>query len=206
MIGVQEKLQSKKDPLTPEETALIHRHPLTAIETLFEAGIENSEWLMYILMHHEHEDGTGYPVGTLKSEIPQNAKILSLADGFCARITSRGYKKSTLPSQALRDIFIENTAHTDPTLGAYFVKVLSLYPPGTFVRLKNQEVAVIAHRGLGPKACVAFSLVNNNNEVISNPIKRDTSIEPFTIKEALHPIQASVYFSLKQVWGQQASL
>jgi hypothetical protein len=111
-----------------------------------------------------------------------------------------------LPSHALRDIFIENAVHSDPILSSYFVKVLSLYPPGVFVSLKNKEIAVIARRGNGPTSCLAYSVVNSNNEVLSNPIKRDTSEESFKILEAIPPHKASVSINLKQIWGQQASL
>lgn len=206
MLGMQEKLHGKQEPLTSEEREYIHSHPRRTIEILNEAGIEDAGWLMYILQHHEHEDGTGYPTGVMKDEISQNAKILSLADGYCARISARGYRKSTLPNIALRDIFIENGAKVEPLLGAYFIKVLSLYPPGTFVLLNNAEVAVVSQRGGGPTPSVAYSLVNANGEVIGTPIKRDTNNEQFHIKEALIPTKASAHFNLQQVWGPLASL
>lgn len=206
MIELQERLQIQKGELSEADKTAIHNHPLSSIEVLYEAGIEDSDWLKYVLLHHEHEDGTGYPVGNYKGEIPQNAKILSLADGFCARITSRGYRKSTLPSVALRDIFINNVAQVDATLGAYFVKVLGLYPPGTFVTFKNREIAIIAHRGDKPSDCIAFSLVKPNGELFSAPIKRDTRVETYKIEEAILPLEASVHVNLQQIWGSLASL
>jgi HD-GYP domain-containing protein (c-di-GMP phosphodiesterase class II) len=205
MIELQERLQIQKETLSEADKAAIHNHPISSIEALYEAGIEDSEWLKYVLLHHEHEDGTGYPVGTVKGEIPQNAKILTLADGFCARITSRGYRKSTLPSVALKDIFIENGARVDATLGAYFIKVLGLYPPGTFVTLKNKEIAIISHRGSTPNNSVAYALVKPNGELFAAPIKRDTNIETYKIAEAIYPIDAAVHVNLQQIWGPLAS-
>jgi HD-GYP domain-containing protein (c-di-GMP phosphodiesterase class II) len=206
MIELQERLQTQKEALSDKDKADIHNHPISSIEALYEAGVEDSEWLKYVLLHHEHEDGTGYPVGTVKGEIPQNAKILTLADGFCARITSRGYRKSTLPSIALRDIFIENSAHADPTLAAYFIKVLGLYPPGTFVMLKNKEIAIITQRGDTPSNCMAYSLVRPSGELFIAPIKRDTRVETYKIAEAIYPIDAAVHVNLQQIWGSLASL
>jgi HD-GYP domain-containing protein (c-di-GMP phosphodiesterase class II) len=205
MIELQEKLQVKKDALSDADRAAIHNHPISSIETLYEAGIEDSDWLMYVLLHHEHEDGTGYPVGNVKGEIPQNAKILSLADGFCARISSRGYRKSTLPSVALRDIFIENKAKVDPTLASYFIKALGLYPPGTFVHLKNNEIAIISHRGADHNSSKVYSLVKPNGELFAAPIKRDTSVDMYKIAEAIYPVEADVHVNLQQIWGPLAS-
>jgi len=206
MIELQERLQLIKETLSEENKAAIHNHPISSIDALFDAGIEDSDWLMYVLLHHEHEDGTGYPVGNVKGEIPQNAKILTLADGFCARISSRGYRKSTLPSVALRDIFIDNGAHVDATLGAYFVKVLGLYPPGTFVQLKNKEIAIVSQRGATHSSCMAFSLVKPSGELFTAPIKRDTSIDTYKIVEAIYPTDAAVQVNLQQIWGSLASI
>jgi HD-GYP domain-containing protein (c-di-GMP phosphodiesterase class II) len=206
MIELQERLQVKKEALTDKEQAAIRNHPISSIDALFEAGIEDSDWLMYVLLHHEHEDGTGYPVGTVKGEIPQNAKILSLADGFCARISSRGYRKSTLPSVALRDIFIENKAKVDPTLASYFIKVLGLYPPGTFVQLKNKEIAIVSHRGEDHNSSKVYSLVKPNGELFSAPTKRDAGLETYKIAEAIYPSDADVHVNLQQIWGTLASI
>lgn len=206
MIELQERLQRQKEELSEKDKEAIHNHPIDSIDTLFNAGIEDSEWLMYVLLHHEHEDGSGYPVGNVKGEIPQNAKILSLADGFCARITSRGYRKSTLPSVALKDIFIQNSAHVDATLAAYFIKVLSLYPPGTFVQLQNKELAVVTQRGSSPINPSVFSLVKPSGELLHAPTKRDTSIDTYKITEAVYPTDAAVHVNLQQIWGPLASL
>jgi HD-GYP domain-containing protein (c-di-GMP phosphodiesterase class II) len=206
MIELQEKLQSKKEQLSEKDKAAIHNHPIDSIDALFNAGIEDSDWLMNILLHHEHEDGSGYPVGNVKGEIPQTAKILSLADGFCARVTSRGYRKSTLPSVALKDIFIQNSAHADATMAAYFVKVLSLYPPGTFVQLANKEIAVVTHRGASHSNCTVYSLVKPNGELFPTPLKRDTSIDTYKIAEAVYPSDAAVHVNLQQIWGPLASI
>lgn len=204
MIELQEKLQESKGEISDTDKTAIHHHPIASIDLLFEAGIEDAEWLNYVLLHHEHEDGSGYPVGNVKSEIPQNAKILSLADGFCARISARGYRRSNLPSVALRDIFIDNRAHADPTLAAYFIKVLGLYPPGTFVQLKNGEMAVVYQRATDISPCIASALVKSNGELYVNPVRRDTSVEPYTILEAKFPAKASVQANLQQIWGSLA--
>jgi HD-GYP domain-containing protein (c-di-GMP phosphodiesterase class II) len=206
MLFLQNRLLRKKDPLSDDEKDQIHRHPYLAVEMLNDVGIEDPGWLTCILRHHENEDGTGYPAGAVKMEIPQISKILALADGFCARIAPRDYRKAILPNLALRDIFIENGSRADPALAAYFIKVLGLYQPGTFVRLKNAEIAIVSQRGSGPTACTAYSLVNASGEGTTTPIRRDTSVEPFTIVEALHPSNLLVNFDMKRVWGEQASL
>ena len=206
MKSLQEKLQGIKGELSDEVKLKIRQHPVDTVEMLYDAGIEDEKWLLYVLLHHEMEDGSGYPEGRKKDECPENAKILSLADSYCARISPRGYRKAVLPNTALKDIFIENSSKVDTNLAKYFVKVLGLHPPGTFIRLQNGEVAIVSHRGSTPNTNVAYSLVKSNNEVLSNPAKRDTSLEEFKITAAIHPIEASVNLNFQQVWGSLARL
>ena len=78
MLALQDRLQRKKTPLSDEEKDQINRHPYLAIELLYDLGIEDARWLMCILMHHEHEDGTGYPTGRQKTEIGEISKILEV--------------------------------------------------------------------------------------------------------------------------------
>jgi len=105
----------------------------------------------------------------------------------------------------LRDIFIDNKSHVDATLGAYFIKVLGLYPPGTFVLLKNKEIAIVSHRGTNHSSCTAYSLVKPSGELFAAPLKRDTSVEAYKIAEAIYPIDAAVKVNLQQIWGPMAS-
>ncbi len=206
ILALQEQLQGRKEALFDDEKVRMHHHPIASIKILHDAGIEDSDWLNYVLMHHEQADGSGYPLGSLKSDIPQNVKILYLADVFCARISARGYRNSMLPNAALKDIFVENRAQVDSELSPYFIKVLGLYMPGTFVCLKNKEIAVISYRGDMPSRCVAHSLVKPNGDMWGTPVKRDTREEPFSIAEAIYPIKASVNVNLQQIWGPLASL
>jgi len=64
MRDLQVKLQEQKAAISDADKLAIRNHPLDSINMLFEAGIEDSEWLLYVLLHHEHEDGSGYPLAT----------------------------------------------------------------------------------------------------------------------------------------------
>ena len=90
----QERLQEKSEGLNPAEQELIFKHPQESVQQLMSAGIRDEGWLSWILHHHENEDGTGYPLKKRSAEIPQNAKIISIADRYCARVCARSYRKS----------------------------------------------------------------------------------------------------------------
>ena len=56
----------------------------------------------FVLFHHEREDGSGYPFGLKDVEIPEGAKIVSIADCFDAVTTDRPYQKG----QSIESAFI----------------------------------------------------------------------------------------------------
>ena len=206
MLRQQVQLQRKQEVLSGEEIESIHRHPQEGVGMLEAAGVHDAGWLAYVMSHHESEDGGGYPAGLAGKDIPPGAKILALADRYCACVSERKYRKSQLPSTTLREIFLERGKSVDPALAAYFIKVLGIYPPGTMVRLNNGEIGVVSRKGEGATTPIVHALVGPRGVALSIPVRRDTASEPFAIKEALHADQANIRFSMHQVWGNEASL
>lgn len=206
MLRQHDHFQDKEGPLTEKEIEFIKNHPEEGVRLLKQAGISNPDWLTYVLQHHENEDGSGYPYGLSGQDIAQNAKIISLADRYCARVTGRRYRRPLLPPAALRGLFVEDSKTIDAHLAPYFIHELGMYPPGTYVRLHNGEIGVVTRRGKQAAAPVVHALVGPRGAPLSFPIPRDTAKELFAIREALYPEQADVRFSMQQLWGKEASL
>jgi len=206
MLRHQERLQEVQGPLSDEDAAIIRSHPQQSVAILRQAGVSNEEWLSYVLLHHENEDGSGYPSGKRGSEVPLCAKIISIADRYCARVAARSYRKSLLPNAALRDILVAEKNSIDPALATAFIRELGTFPTGSFVRLENGEVGVVSGKGSTTTAPIVHSLIGPRGVPLSFPIKRDTSKQLSSIREVLSEEQANIRFSMQQIWGDEASL
>ena len=206
MLRHHEELHRRETPLSPEEEAVIRGHPEQSVSLLRQAGIDDETVLNYVLLHHENEDGSGYPFGKSDAEIPGNVKIIALADRYCARVSARLYRKAMLPNAALRDILLSEKKNIDPMLAASFIRELGTYPTGTFVRLVNGEVGVVTGRGSTTTTPVVHALVGPRGAPLSFPIRRETHKELHAIREVLHESQAGVRVNMQQVWGADASL
>jgi HD-GYP domain-containing protein (c-di-GMP phosphodiesterase class II) len=204
MLPSQEQLQSRLNAISDAELALIHRHPQQSVDMLKAAGVSDSEWLTYVLLHHENEDGSGYPNGRKGDEIPLNAKIIALADRYCARVSSRSYRKSLLPNEALSDILLADHHSVDPMLTTCFIRVLGIYPIGAVVRLANDEIGVVAGKGGSSTTPVVHAMIAPDGAPLPGPASRDTAASQFAIREMLSEERAGVRFSMQQVWGDEA--
>lgn len=205
MLSYHDRLQKKESVLTEEEFAIMRQHPRNGVDALQQAGITDHDWLSYVLHHHENEDGSGYPSGLAGQDIPQNSKIIALADRYCARVSARSYKKSLFPNTALRDIFVDQGRSVDPLLAAYFIKELGLYPPGTFVRLQNREIAVVTRKGAAPTTPIVHAIIGPGGGLLGSSAKRDTGNNIYAIQEVLHEKKLTMRFEMHQLWGEEAN-
>lgn len=206
MLRLQEKLQHSAVPLSDLELQAIRAHPQESAEQLRRIGITDQAWLDCVLMHHENEDGSGYPFGKSGAEIPLNAKIISIADRYCARVSERDYRKSLLPHAALRDILLTEKKIIDPVLTTAFVRELGIYPTGTFVRLQSGEIGVVTGKGGSSTTPYVHALIGSRGAPLAVAIKRDTSKQLYAIRDVLTEEQADVRFTMQQLWGPIASL
>jgi putative two-component system response regulator len=98
-IAVPDEILKKGSNLTPEEWTIMKQHPVTG-ETICRPLKSLRLVLPIIRHHHEHSDGSGYPDGLSKSEIPLLPRILQVVDIYDALRTERPYKPALGHEQA----------------------------------------------------------------------------------------------------------
>ena len=98
-IAVPDEILKKGTDLTPEEWVVMKQHPITG-ENICRPLKSLRLVLPIIRNHHEHSDGTGYPDGLHKQEIPLLPRILQVADVYDALRTARPYKLARSHEQA----------------------------------------------------------------------------------------------------------
>lgn len=92
MIRLPHELLTKAGPLTPEERLLMEKHVDYAVEAL--RGIDfGLPVLQTIEQMHERMDGSGYPRKLQGEAICLQARILAVANTFCALIRPRSYRR-----------------------------------------------------------------------------------------------------------------
>jgi HD-GYP domain-containing protein (c-di-GMP phosphodiesterase class II) len=200
MRALQDRLTGRGAQLDPGERAAIAAHPERSRAWLQARGVVDDVWLAAVADHHELLDGSGYPRGLAASMIALPARLIALADIYCAKTGERFYRPPKLPSAAAQDILRGRRSGVDPMLAGILFRLLGAHPPGTLVRLANREVAVITHNAPGGQPRVV-SVLNPGDEPLPQPTARETSKLATAVRGFVTFDPAVHRFDLERIWG-----
>lgn len=202
MLDLQEdRLDKQATELTDAQRRQIQKHPLNGVKILTQAGVKDAIWLSAVEQHHERIDGKGYPQALSGEQISQAARILSLADIYVAMARPRGDRAALLPREAMKQIFHSRGEHIDADLAKVLISVLGTQPPGSWVRLANNEVAVVIRRSDIPAFPLVGSVLSAAGEHLERAVLRDTSDRDFSMLEMVKaPFHFNLSAVLKPLW------
>jgi HD-GYP domain-containing protein (c-di-GMP phosphodiesterase class II) len=123
-IGIPGSILNKTTPLNEEERAIIKNHPLIGANIIKQVD-DFKDVLLGVRHHHERYDGSGYPFGLKKNQIPLIASIISLADAFDAMTIDRPYQKALSVEEAIAEIKKNKGKQFSPCVVDAFLKIYS---------------------------------------------------------------------------------
>ncbi len=123
LMHIDEDVIKKKKPLSVAEFNAVKVHPYITLDLMREIEISESIRLG-ILHHHERWDGSGYPSQLKGTDIPPLARLLAVADSFCALTEARPHRPALPPHQAMAEILKGSGHQFDPELCAVLETVV----------------------------------------------------------------------------------
>ena len=135
-IGVPENIINKDGRLTDEEFEKIKQHPDMGAQIL--QSIDEYPFLsLGARYHHERYDGKGYPQKLKGTDIPEFARIISVADSYDAMTSKRSYR-DPIPQQKVREEFVKGMgSQFDPEYARLMLHLIDL---DTEYTMKEREV------------------------------------------------------------------
>lgn len=122
-IGVPDWIINKTERLTDEEFAAIKTHPVVGNRILM--NIKEMPQLAYgARWHHERVDGRGYPDGIKGSEIPEEARIISVADAYDAMTSNRSYRNAMTQEDVKEQIIKGKGAQFDSYIADVMIAMI----------------------------------------------------------------------------------
>lgn len=200
MLDLQASLASRAGRPNDAEQLLIAQHSTSAAELMRSAGLTDDDWLTTAEQHHEVMGGTGYP--NKITDPTEMARMLRFVDTFLAKHSPRVGRAQQPAHKAARDLFTNSGG--DPLAGL-IIKEFGIYPPGAYVKLANDEVAIVTQRGATANAPIVMAITNKNGDPLSLPSRRDTSTALLKIVATVDATLIRVRHSADKLYDRNAN-
>ncbi|HVP75869.1 MAG TPA: diguanylate cyclase [Gaiellaceae bacterium] len=122
-LAIPEEILRKPGALDASERLVLQHHPQIGYRMLERLGVEPiAEWVLH---HHEHWDGAGYPDRLRGDEIPLGARIIFVADAWDAMTSERVYRKPLSEREAIAELERCAGSQFDPEVVGAFCEELA---------------------------------------------------------------------------------
>jgi len=123
-IGVPDVVINKPARLNDEEFDMIKQHTVVGAQILnnireFPKLSEGAKW------HHEKYDGSGYPDGLSGEEIPEEARIIAVADAYDAMTSNRSYRNSCSREYVINEFITGKSKQFDPVFADIMLEMIN---------------------------------------------------------------------------------
>lgn len=140
---IPENILNKKGPLSHKEFDIMKTHTVLGYDIVKNITELNIEIKKAVLLHHEKDNGKGYPLGFKGSKLNIFTKIISVVDVYDALTSNRCYKKKITPFDCFKQIQMMGIGHFDIKVMLTFLYNISNYYIGSKVAMSNDEIGEI---------------------------------------------------------------
>jgi hypothetical protein len=182
MTALQDQLATQVDKPTQLQKDAIRLHSAKGSLMLANLGVTDALWLDIVSAHHDD----AVDKGDLRQVAPVTrlTRILKVVDRYAAMISPRMSRAGRNASESARAIMALASPTTD-AIGHALVSAIGMCPPGTYVRMDNDELAVVLRRSKLPNQPYVAVVGQSNGELLPTPRLHNTAEGPPAIRSAL---------------------
>ena len=123
-IGIPDGVLNKPGKLDEEEFEIIKKHSLKGYAIL--KNIEENPKLAEVAKcHHERYDGAGYPSGLKGEDIPEEARIIAVADAYDAMSSDRSYRARLSKEEIIDELKNCSGGQFDPKFADIMIAIIN---------------------------------------------------------------------------------
>ncbi|MBI5640683.1 MAG: DUF4388 domain-containing protein [Nitrospirae bacterium] len=121
-VVIHQQILEESKRLDQFELTPIKAHPIHTMQILRQVRFP---WNLdsIISQHHEHYDGSGYPMGLKGREISIGSRIIAVVDAYYAMTTDRPYRKAIPKDKAISEIKKNAGTQFDPEVVEVFLSI-----------------------------------------------------------------------------------
>jgi HD-GYP domain-containing protein (c-di-GMP phosphodiesterase class II) len=174
-VTIPDNILNKPSSFDNNEWEIMRRHPEEGVKKIL--GIMKMDALtirsaIVAYEHHLNYDGSGYPDVRRSRQSDFYSNIVTIADRFDAMTSARVYSRIPKPPEEALHILLQSAGtDVDPTLVKMFIKMIGVFPIGTFVALDTRELGVV-YRGNSeqPDRPIIALVVDSQGQRVENTL------------------------------------
>jgi hypothetical protein len=143
MTALQDELANQAEKPSQAQQDAIRAHAIKGSMMLANLGVGDDDWLDVVSSHHD--DSVDRDELRLVPPAVRLARILKMVDRYAAMISPRKSRSGRSAIESARSV-MTRAGGTADEIGPSLLKAVGLCPPGTYVRLDNDELAVVVRR------------------------------------------------------------
>ena len=205
-LELPDRVRHRDDQFSGSEVRFYEEHVAHGVGHARKMGLSPGA-TMVIAQHHEHADGSGFPLKLNTDRMTAAARIVALVNRYDNLCNPHHAAKALTPHEALSLLFAQGRAKFDTAILGAFIRMMGVYPAGSTVQLTDDRyakvVGVNSSRPLKPRVLVHDTTVPRDEAVIvdletSHGLGIRRSIKPLQLPpdslEYLAPRPRVVYF------------
>ncbi len=156
-LDVAERFRHAEHGFNGHEQAAYRDHVAKGVAAGQRMGIAAGA-MRVLAQHHEHADGSGFPLKLAGDRITMPARIVALINRYDNLCNPQSRAQPLTPHEAVSVLFTQSRGTFDSTVLNTFIRMMGVYPAGSLVQLTDDRfalvVAVNASRPLRPLVLV----------------------------------------------------
>jgi HD-GYP domain-containing protein (c-di-GMP phosphodiesterase class II) len=183
MTELQDQLALQTDKLNEAQLEAVRLHaPKGGLMLANSLGVTDALWIEVVSSHHDE-----YSEKIQLALLPPHkrlVRILRVVDRYAAMISPRKSREGRSTTESVRTIMTGANAYNDE-IGHALVRAVGLCPPGTYVRLEDNTLAVVMRRSVRPNLPHVAIVTSADGQVLPQPRLHRTITGRPTIQAAL---------------------
>jgi len=156
-LDLPDRMRHREEHFSPSEQRFYEEHVAHGINHARRMSLSSGAMLV-IAQHHEHADGSGFPLKLNTDRMSALARIVALVNRYDNLCNPNLAARAMTPHESLSLLFAQSKSKFDTAILGAFIKMMGVYPPGSTVQLTDDRyamvVAVNSSRPLKPRVLV----------------------------------------------------
>ncbi len=156
-LELPERVRHREDDSTAAELRIYEEHVAHGVVQARRMSLSPGATLV-IAQHHEHADGSGFPLHLNTDRMTAAARIVALVNRYDNLCNPNVARRAITPHEALALLFAQSRTQFDTAILGAFIRMMGVYPAGSTVQLTDDRYAMVvgvnSSRPLKPRVLV----------------------------------------------------